>query len=87
MVLCDKYLRNHDMSSSKMFDLLAVPLSLLDMNIPGLDHELIGIEISLLDIAETFLGPESGGSFYLLLKSLLLCDVYLIFNSLASSVC
>ena len=85
MVLCDKYLRNHDMSSSKMFDLLAVPLSILDMNIPGLD--LVGIEISLLDIAETFLGPESGGSFYLLLKSLLLCDVYLIFNSLASSVC
>lgn len=45
--------------NNAMFDIIAVPLSILDLRIPGLS-DVAGTKINLLDIAETFLGKECG---------------------------
>lgn len=45
--------------NNAIFDIVAVPLSILDERIPGIS-DVAGTKINLLDIAETFLGKECG---------------------------
>ena len=40
-------------------DMLCVPLSILDERIPGIS-DIAGTKINMLDVAETFVGKESG---------------------------
>ena len=40
-------------------DILCVPLSILDERIPGIS-DVAGQKINMLDVAETFIGKESG---------------------------